>query len=58
MLLILSLTTASVSVLATLSALYWFVKMRRSFRHEYVDPRPGAVLELQHQGSLADTFAG
>ncbi|AEO66526.1 uncharacterized protein THITE_2114666 [Thermothielavioides terrestris NRRL 8126] len=36
MLLILSLTTASVSVLATLSALYWFVKMRRSFRHELI----------------------
>ncbi|KAK3900529.1 G protein-coupled glucose receptor regulating Gpa2-domain-containing protein [Staphylotrichum tortipilum] len=33
-LLILSLTFASISVLATLTALYWFVKMRRSFRHE------------------------
>ena len=31
---ILSLTFASISVLSTLFALYWFVKMRRSFRHE------------------------
>ena len=29
-----SLSTASVSVLAALCAFYWFVKMRRSFRHE------------------------
>ncbi|KAK4235589.1 G protein-coupled glucose receptor regulating Gpa2-domain-containing protein [Achaetomium macrosporum] len=35
-LLILSLTFALASVLATLSALYWFVKMRRSFRHELI----------------------
>jgi hypothetical protein len=33
-LLILSVTFASISVLSTTSALYWFVKMRRSFRHE------------------------
>lgn len=33
-LLILSVTFASVSVLATLTTLYWFVRMRRSFRHE------------------------
>lgn len=33
---ILSLTFASVSVVSTLSTLYWFVKMRRSFRHEQV----------------------
>jgi hypothetical protein len=33
-LLALSLSIGSISVLATLSALYWFVKMRRSFRHE------------------------
>lgn len=39
-LLILSLTFASISVLATLTALYWFVKMRRSFRHEQVIPLP------------------
>ncbi|KAH6634978.1 G protein-coupled glucose receptor regulating Gpa2-domain-containing protein [Chaetomium sp. MPI-SDFR-AT-0129] len=35
-LLILSVTFASVSVLATLTTLYWFVRMRRSFRHELV----------------------
>ncbi len=35
-LLILALTFASVSVLSTLAALYWFVKMKRSFRHECV----------------------
>lgn len=35
-LLVLALTFASVSVLSTLAALYWFVKMKRSFRHEYV----------------------
>jgi G protein-coupled receptor GPR1 len=35
-LLMLSITFASISVLSTLAALYWFVKMRRSFRHEYV----------------------
>ncbi|KAK4671918.1 G protein-coupled receptor gpr1 [Podospora pseudoanserina] len=33
---ILSLTFASVSVVSTLSTLYWFVKMRRSFRHELI----------------------
>ncbi|KAK4177112.1 G protein-coupled glucose receptor regulating Gpa2-domain-containing protein [Triangularia setosa] len=33
---ILSLTFASVSVISTLSTLYWFVKMRRSFRHELI----------------------
>jgi G protein-coupled receptor GPR1 len=38
-LLILTLTFASISVLSTLLALYWFVKMRRSFRHEQVHPR-------------------
>jgi len=32
---ILSLTFASISVLSTLVTLYWFVRMRRSFRHEY-----------------------
>ncbi|KAK3378930.1 G protein-coupled glucose receptor regulating Gpa2-domain-containing protein [Lasiosphaeria ovina] len=31
---ILSLSFASISVLSTLSTLYWFVKMRRSFRHD------------------------
>jgi hypothetical protein len=34
-LMILSLTFASVSVLSTLFTLYWFVRMRRGFRHEY-----------------------
>ncbi|KAL2020459.1 hypothetical protein VTK56DRAFT_8425 [Thermocarpiscus australiensis] len=33
---ILSLAFASVSVLSTLPTLYWFVKMRRSFRHELI----------------------
>ncbi|EGS21694.1 uncharacterized protein CTHT_0035600 [Thermochaetoides thermophila DSM 1495] len=33
----LSLTFASVSVLSTLVALYWFVKMKRNFRHESSD---------------------
>lgn len=40
-LLILSVTFASISVMSTLSALYWFVKMRRSFRHEQVPIHPG-----------------
>ncbi|KAI0379206.1 G protein-coupled glucose receptor regulating Gpa2-domain-containing protein [Hypomontagnella monticulosa] len=31
-----SLSTASVSVLAALCAFYWFVKMRRSFRHDLI----------------------
>jgi len=31
---ILSLIFASISVISTLSTLYWFLKMRRSFRHE------------------------
>ena len=31
---ILSLVFASISVVCTLSTLYWFVKMKRSFRHE------------------------
>lgn len=31
---ILSLTFASISILSTLLALYWFGRMRRSFRHE------------------------
>ncbi len=35
-LLALALTFGSVSVLSTLAALYWFVKMKRSFRHECV----------------------
>lgn len=35
-LLILSLTFASISVISTLFALYWFVRMRRGFRHEYL----------------------
>ena len=39
-LLTLALTFASVSVLSTLAALYWFVKMKRSFRHEYALPSP------------------
>jgi hypothetical protein len=39
-LLILSLTFALVSVLSTVSALYLFVKMSRSFRHERVNPSP------------------
>lgn len=29
-----SLSAASISVLAALCAFYWFVRMRRSFRHE------------------------
>ncbi|KAK0715186.1 G protein-coupled glucose receptor regulating Gpa2-domain-containing protein [Lasiosphaeris hirsuta] len=33
---ILSLTFASISVVSTLSTLYWFVKMRRGFRHELI----------------------
>lgn len=37
-LLILSLTFSSISVLATLNALYWFVKIKRNFRHEQVPP--------------------
>ncbi|KAL2176956.1 G protein-coupled glucose receptor regulating Gpa2-domain-containing protein [Thermothelomyces heterothallicus CBS 202.75] len=35
-LLILSLTFASISVMSTLFALYWFVRMRRGFRHELI----------------------
>ncbi|KAK4454198.1 G protein-coupled glucose receptor regulating Gpa2-domain-containing protein [Podospora aff. communis PSN243] len=35
-LMILSLTFASVSVLSTLFTLYWFVRMRRGFRHELI----------------------
>lgn len=31
---ILSLVFASISVASTLSTLYWFIKMRKSFRHE------------------------
>jgi len=31
---ILSLVFASISVVSTLSTLYWFMKMRKSFRHE------------------------
>ncbi|KAK4199209.1 G protein-coupled glucose receptor regulating Gpa2-domain-containing protein [Triangularia verruculosa] len=46
---ILSLTFASVSVVSTLSTLYWFVKMRRSFRHEQVPP---FRLGLQRFGSM------
>ncbi|KAK4130727.1 hypothetical protein BT67DRAFT_350665, partial [Trichocladium antarcticum] len=33
---ILSLTFASISILSTLLALYWFGRMRRSFRHELI----------------------
>ncbi|KAK3940318.1 G protein-coupled glucose receptor regulating Gpa2-domain-containing protein [Diplogelasinospora grovesii] len=33
---ILSLAFSSVSVISTLVAFYWFVKMRRSFRHELI----------------------
>ena len=33
---ILSLSFGAVSVCSTLLAFYWFVKMKRSFRHEYV----------------------
>ncbi|KAK3984723.1 G protein-coupled glucose receptor regulating Gpa2-domain-containing protein [Cladorrhinum sp. PSN332] len=33
---VLSLVFASMSVVSTLSTLYWFVKMRRSFRHELI----------------------
>ncbi|KAK4227183.1 G protein-coupled glucose receptor regulating Gpa2-domain-containing protein [Podospora fimiseda] len=33
---ILSLVFASLSVVSTISTLYWFVKMRRSFRHELI----------------------
>ncbi|KAK4463190.1 G protein-coupled glucose receptor regulating Gpa2-domain-containing protein [Cladorrhinum samala] len=33
---ILSLVFASLSVVSTLSTLYWFVKMRRNFRHELI----------------------
>lgn len=33
---ILSLVFASISVVSTLPTLYWFVRMRRSFRHEQV----------------------
>lgn len=38
-LLILSLAFASVSMVATLPTLYWFVRIRRSFRHEQVSPQ-------------------
>lgn len=31
---VLSLAFASISVASTLSTLYWFIKMRKSFRHE------------------------
>ncbi|KAI1386083.1 G protein-coupled glucose receptor regulating Gpa2-domain-containing protein [Hypoxylon trugodes] len=31
-----SLSTASISVLAALCAFYWFVRMRRSFRHDLI----------------------
>lgn len=31
---IVSLTFASISLVLTLSTLYWFVKMRKTFRHE------------------------
>jgi len=34
-----SLTIGSVSVVSTLATLYWFIKMKRTFRHEYVLPR-------------------
>ena len=33
---ILSLTFASLSIVSTLCTLYWFVKMRKGFRHEYI----------------------
>ena len=33
---ILSLTFASLSIVSTLCTLYWFIKMRKGFRHEYV----------------------
>jgi len=35
-LVILSLTFASLSVAATLVTLGWFLRMKRTFRHEYV----------------------
>lgn len=38
-LLIISTVFASISVLLTLSALFWFAKVRRSFRHEQVPTR-------------------
>ncbi|KAK4213809.1 G protein-coupled glucose receptor regulating Gpa2-domain-containing protein [Rhypophila decipiens] len=33
---ILSLAVSSISIIATLTTLYWFLKMRRSFRHELI----------------------
>ena len=45
---ILSLTFASVSVLSTLGALYWFVKMKRNFRHELVTISPVVVTPTTH----------
>jgi G protein-coupled receptor GPR1 len=47
-LLVISVTIASISVVSTLSALYWFVKIRRSFRHEQVPPAQVAGHSLTH----------
>jgi len=39
---VISLALASLSLLSTVFSFYWFVRMRRSFRHEYV-PRVPSV---------------
>ena len=47
---ILSLTFASLSIVSTLCTLYWFVKMRKGFRHEYMQtclPHPDIWLTWQ-----------
>jgi G protein-coupled receptor GPR1 len=38
---ILALVFATISISSAILAFYWFVKMRRSFRHEYVSIRSG-----------------
>lgn len=42
---ILSLTFASLSIVSTLCALYWFIKMRKGFRHEYIQTCPTAPVK-------------
>ena len=42
---IVSLSVSLASLIATVISFYWFVKMRRSFRHEYVST-PLRVLSL------------
>lgn len=42
---VLSLTFASLSIVSTLCALYWFIKMRKGFRHEYIQTCPTAPVK-------------